>query len=437
MSGLEFDVAGGASLEEVPGCGGTGPSDPAANLPALIADLPDDPAPTTGRKPQLEFTRAAQVAFLEALAVTGSVRSAASHAQVSRQTVYRVRRANAALRRCMDAAKLQALARAEDMLADRAIDGVEEKVFYHGEEVATRRRYDSRLLLAHIGRLDKMAGHADVRALSDDFDAVMARFAAGEELPDPPAPGSPVDAPAGNPPAENPPGQCNTCHMSNNDAREQADADAYADVGADADAEADAHADAGADPAAEPSCSCAYADDARRPHFRRGPEGLEPVNNAGGGMGPCCDDPDWPRCRACPHYPVNGRVMEEMAEARPADAPALPPGEEGWDIEERQVQAFAAGDPEWWTVGLEDRDAAAAVVEVKSAGPAAPARDVAPVEPVLRTPCRVEPVDDAPASTVDEPCALARRKAGFGPVAGPALRVRLWTAGYGGAGGPL
>ncbi len=353
-------------MRETPACAGDrvgeqapAPVDPAANLPALIAALPDDPAPATGRKPQLEFTRAAQVAFLEALAVTGSVRSAASQAQVSRQTVYRTRRANAALRRCMDAAKLQALARAEDMLADRAIDGVEEKVFYHGEEVATRRRYDSRLLLAHIGRLDKMAGHADVRALSDDFDAVMARFAAGAALPDPPA-----DAGDENPPGENPPGQCNTCHESNSDPREPADA------GTDADAETDT--DSGADPAAEPSCSCAYADDARRPHFRRGPEGLEPVDNAGGGMGPCCDDPDWPRCRACPHYPVNGRVMEEMAEARPADAPALPPGEEGWNIEERQVQAFAAGDPEWWTVGLEDRDASAAVVEVKSAGAGAP-----------------------------------------------------------------
>jgi len=42
------------------------------------------------------------------------------------------------------------------VLADRALNGTQEVVFYHGEEVATRTRFDSRLLLAHLGRLDAL-----------------------------------------------------------------------------------------------------------------------------------------------------------------------------------------------------------------------------------------------------------------------------------------
>ena len=106
------------------------------NLPALIERLPDDDT----RKPQVEFTSEVRRVFLEALSVVGSVRSAAKRARVSHQTVYRARRACPAFRRCWDAALLHALPRAEDVLATRAIDGVEETVFYHGEEVAKRRR---------------------------------------------------------------------------------------------------------------------------------------------------------------------------------------------------------------------------------------------------------------------------------------------------------
>lgn len=45
------------------------------------------------RAPQTKFVPERQVAFFEALAVSGSVRSAARGARVSHQTVYRARRA--------------------------------------------------------------------------------------------------------------------------------------------------------------------------------------------------------------------------------------------------------------------------------------------------------------------------------------------------------
>jgi hypothetical protein len=58
---------------------------------------------------------------------------------------------------------------------------VEEEVFYHGEVVAKRRRYDSRLLLAHLARLDRLADRPDVAALAGAFDDVLDAFARASE----------------------------------------------------------------------------------------------------------------------------------------------------------------------------------------------------------------------------------------------------------------
>ncbi len=110
--------------------------------------------------PQHLLTPPKQVAFCKALAGHGNVRLACRAVQVSAQTAYRARRASAAFRQCWDAALVIARDHAEQVLADRAMNGVEEKVFYHGEEVATRVRYDSRLLLAHLARLDQKAKDA-------------------------------------------------------------------------------------------------------------------------------------------------------------------------------------------------------------------------------------------------------------------------------------
>lgn len=168
------------------------PANLPTNLPVLIEALPSGDAGAAHN----QFTRERQVVFLEALAVSGSVRSAARRAGVSHQTVYRAKRACMALRRCVDAALLCARDHAEEELRCRAVDGVEEEVLYHGEVVAVRRRYCSRLLLAHLGRLDKLAEREDVSALADGFDAALAAFAAGEELPGADLPGAHDGAPA-------------------------------------------------------------------------------------------------------------------------------------------------------------------------------------------------------------------------------------------------
>lgn len=133
----------------------------------MNALVPIDPASATepldrGCGHQPVFSPDRQAAFLAHLQLFGNVRLACRSASISAQTAYRARRACAALARAWDAALLAARAHAEATLADRAVNGVEEKVFYHGEEIATRRRYDSRLLLAHLARLDRLAERADL-----------------------------------------------------------------------------------------------------------------------------------------------------------------------------------------------------------------------------------------------------------------------------------
>ncbi len=125
----------------------------------LVPLRPLNASPQSGPAPLL--TPPKQAAFCKALANHGNVRLACRAVQVSAQTAYRARRASPAFRKCWDAALVIARDHAEQVLADRALNGVEETVFYHGEEVATRRRYDSRLLLAHLARLDKRAEEAE------------------------------------------------------------------------------------------------------------------------------------------------------------------------------------------------------------------------------------------------------------------------------------
>ncbi|WP_298333997.1 hypothetical protein [uncultured Erythrobacter sp.] len=116
------------------------------------------------------FPRARQAEFLRVLAQWGNVRAAAKAVGVSRATAYRLRRECLLFAELWDAALLCAKPQVEEVLADRALNGTQEVVFYHGEEVATRTRYDSRLLLAHLGRLDKLSTHRPTVEATYGFD---------------------------------------------------------------------------------------------------------------------------------------------------------------------------------------------------------------------------------------------------------------------------
>lgn len=157
----------------------------------------DEAAPASAEGTRCSvFTPDRQRAFLQNLELFGNVRHATRAACVSAQTAYRLRRQSRGFRLLWDAALLAARGHAEATLADRAIHGVEEAVFYHGEEVARRRRYDSRLLLAHLARLDRLEANAEVFAMLERLDECIDALGKGVGIEETLAGG---DAAGGNP----------------------------------------------------------------------------------------------------------------------------------------------------------------------------------------------------------------------------------------------
>jgi hypothetical protein len=135
------------------------------------------------------WTTARQIAFLETLAATHSVSEAARVAGMSRQSAYALRArlkgepfdlAWAAAFRC----RFDALAEAA---LDRAINGVEVQHHYHGELVATSRRYDTRLTLALLAMRGSFApsklspSHPASVYEPEDFGALLERVEHGPE----------------------------------------------------------------------------------------------------------------------------------------------------------------------------------------------------------------------------------------------------------------
>lgn len=120
--------------------------------------------------------------FLDHLAHKGNVRAACKRVGLSREAAYRLRRRDPTFARGWSAAMVLARASSEEVLADRAIDGVEEEIYYRGELIGTRRRYDTRLLLAHLARLDRLADVENAGADAARFDELLA-IIAGETVP--------------------------------------------------------------------------------------------------------------------------------------------------------------------------------------------------------------------------------------------------------------
>jgi hypothetical protein len=130
------------------------------------------------------WTSARRAQFLEALSHNGNVLAACARVGMSREAAYRLRRREPAFARAWAAAQMVGREASAEMLGCRAIDGVEEEVWYRGELRGTRRRFDSRLLLAHVARLDKLA-EANEEAVADAerFDELVA-LACGAEAPE-------------------------------------------------------------------------------------------------------------------------------------------------------------------------------------------------------------------------------------------------------------
>jgi hypothetical protein len=133
--------------------------------------------------PSLPFTPDRRVRFLHHLATTGNVRCACAAVGVSPQSAYVHKRRDAAFAAGWDAALLLARDAAEEVLAERALNGTLETIFYRGEAVGSRVRFDARLLLAHLARLDSHHEQAEAAlGIAARFDDYLEELGAGEPV---------------------------------------------------------------------------------------------------------------------------------------------------------------------------------------------------------------------------------------------------------------
>ena len=149
--------------------------------------------PRTGRHNQ--WTRAKMVAFLRELAATQSVAAAARAVGMSRTSAYNLRNRLAGQPFALGwevalECGMHALAHA---VMDRAVNGEEVPLYYHGELVGTTRRYDNRLAQWILENPWRVGRHQMVREYAaGGFDALLERiesasldWEAGEPVPGP------------------------------------------------------------------------------------------------------------------------------------------------------------------------------------------------------------------------------------------------------------
>ncbi|QIK77892.1 hypothetical protein G7077_02140 [Sphingomonas piscis] len=98
--------------------------------------------------------------FLSVLAETGRVDQACYWSSLSRQSAYRLRARDPLFAAGWAAAAEIARTLLADTLFEKAIDGITETIVKEGEVVAERHRFDSRLSVAVLNRLDKRCDRA-------------------------------------------------------------------------------------------------------------------------------------------------------------------------------------------------------------------------------------------------------------------------------------
>lgn len=139
------------------------------------------------------WTPERQRAFIEALADCGNVSRAAWSVQMTAESAYRLRRHPQAesFRRAWNAALDVGVQRLTDVALERAIEGVATPVFYKGEVVGERRRYNDRLLMFTLrhhdpARYSWLATHpgfeAAERRVEEDLAEALLELDAGPGL---------------------------------------------------------------------------------------------------------------------------------------------------------------------------------------------------------------------------------------------------------------
>ena len=127
-----------------------------------------------------------QLTFLDTLAGCGVVTDAARAAGMSVRSAYnfRNRAEGAPFAVAWNAAQLRARRRLEDVVHSRALHGCVELVMKDGEVVVERHRFDNRLTMAALARLDRLAEAGDdasraARYVEQEFDQFVALVVQG------------------------------------------------------------------------------------------------------------------------------------------------------------------------------------------------------------------------------------------------------------------
>jgi hypothetical protein len=198
------------------------PPEPRQRIGWIDGHLPDLVEPLTPAEPENAFTETRRLRhdgwtpqkkrlFLERFAECGVIVEACEAAGMSARAAYNLRDRDPLFAAGWDAAGVKARAPLADEAYSRARNGVVERIYKDGMVVAERHRYDNRLTMAVLTRLDaridraeeKGAAHLAVAARWDEYLAALAddRQEDGMALLQPPEPArapAPAAALAGN-----------------------------------------------------------------------------------------------------------------------------------------------------------------------------------------------------------------------------------------------
>lgn len=179
------------------------------HLPEIVDPLrPGDPETSFTETKHMRrdgWTPERQRIFLENFAEGGVIVDACEAAGMSARSVYNLRNRDPLFAAGLRAATLLARPRLADEVHSRAVNGVVERIYKDGIVVAERHRYDNRLTMAALTRLDARADRAEERgdphlrlvARWDDYLAALGegRTEDGMALLAPPETGQGKDAP--------------------------------------------------------------------------------------------------------------------------------------------------------------------------------------------------------------------------------------------------
>jgi hypothetical protein len=167
-----------AAIHEAPLSNVEGP----AFVSTLVSDKLENSFSETRRRCRHDgWTGEKMACFLEALAACGVVADACRAVGLSAQSAYQLRnrRAGRAWGEVWDAVLVnRSRARLGDDLMSRSLNGTIEAVYKDKAVVGERHRYDNRLSMAVLTRLDRLAERAEprsekLRALSEDFEEFL------------------------------------------------------------------------------------------------------------------------------------------------------------------------------------------------------------------------------------------------------------------------